>query len=192
MLDAEQALDQEAARANMEWRPVEMAPNLEISSCGDLRHRGGRRLRGYISCDGYIAYCFRLPSGKKIHRSAHYLVAVTFLGPPDPLRNQVAHNNGSRLDNRPENLRWASPLENQRDRQLHGTASVGTNNGRAKITDQDVRDIRIEYRKIKRRGSGRNVAELEVRYGLHRATIVSIAKGRSWKHLPMPSEALGM
>lgn len=178
----------------IEWRPLSSAPNLEISDCGDLRFaESGRRLRGYINSDGYLAYKFRNPSGSPVHRLAHRLVAEAFLDPPSPGQDQIAHKNGSRLDNRPVNLRWDNALGNQRDRFDHGTSSQGEANGRSKITESDVLDIRREYRLIKRPGSGRKVSELDNRYGLNRTTIVSIATGKSWAHVPMPTEAaLGM
>ncbi|WP_366465998.1 HNH endonuclease [Paracoccus methylarcula] len=116
-------------------------------------------------------------------RFAHRLVAFAFLPDPLPEQTQVAHRDGSRLHCHWQNLRWSTPLENHDDRRRHGTGPVGERNPKAKLTEDDVRRIRREYRLIKIPGSGRSVSELENAYGVHRATICSIANGRSWKHV---------
>lgn len=162
----------------MKWRPIPGTP-YEISECGDVRHcKTLRRLRGYINTDGYLAYHI----GRK-HALAHVLVARAYLPEPQAGQTQVAHKNGSRLLCHWENLRWSTPLENHQDRRIHGTGPIGERNPRAKITAADVRYIRTEYRRIKTPASGRKVTELEQRFGLHRATILDIAKGRSWTHV---------
>lgn len=83
-------------------------------------------------------------------------------------------------------MEWR-PAANQADKVIHGTNVCGERNSHSKITAEDVVDIRREYRLIKLPGSGRSVAELDLRYGLHRSTIVGIATGKRWKHIPMPS-----
>lgn len=172
----------------MEWRPVAGFPGYEVSECGDLRRvETLARLRGYINTDGYLTYSIRDDAGVKRHVLAHRIVALAFIGGPPFSGMQVAHSNGSRINSHWRNLRWATPLENHEDRRLHGTGPVGERNPKAKITEQDVRVIRREYRKIKVPGSGRSVTELEEAYGLHRATIVDIAQGRTWTHVPMES-----
>lgn len=39
-------------------------------------------------------------------------------------------------------VRWDTPLGNQRDRQRHGTHNKGERNGRARFTEDDIREIR--------------------------------------------------
>ncbi len=171
----------------MVWRVIEDYPGFEVSECGDVRRVStGARLRGFIDADGYVRYSLTDQGGTKKARPAHQLVALAFLGPKPSPKHEVAHNNGSRLNCHYSNLRWALPVENHADRFVHRTASVGARNGRAKITESDVHAIRRDYRLIKQPGSGRRVEELERRYGLHRATIIDIARGRSWSHIPLP------
>ncbi|MEL7398026.1 MAG: HNH endonuclease [Pseudomonadota bacterium] len=170
----------------MQWRVYRAAPQYEVSEHGDVRNRKTlTRLKGYINCDGYIVYRVLCEDGRKREKPCHCIVAETYLGPCPGDGFQVAHADGSRLNNHPSNLRWSRPKENHQDRRVHGTGPVGERNPKAKITERDVRSIRLEYRKIKARNSGRRVEELEEKYGLHRETILNIAMGRSWKHVSM-------
>lgn len=173
----------------LRWATCPRFPNYEVSECGDLRRAGvGTRIKGYITCDGYIAYRIRGLDGARCEATAHTLVLEAFVGPRPSPTHQGAHCDGSRLNNSFANLRWATPSENQGDRARHGTNPAGERNGRAKICASDVRLIRSEYRRIKASGRSRSVTELEEKFGLHRATIVSIATGRSWRHIPMTKE----
>lgn len=47
------------------------------------------------------------------HLWFHILVCTAFHGPRPSPRHQVDHINRDRWDNRPENLRWVTPHENQ-------------------------------------------------------------------------------
>jgi hypothetical protein len=69
------------------------------------------------------------PVGKKylavaltggVQRKVHLLVLEAFIG-PRPEGHQGAHENGNKLDNRLDNLRWKTPGENNRDKRRHGT-----------------------------------------------------------------------
>lgn len=179
----------------MEWRVCDRFPEYEISEWGDLRrivaapHRSvGDRPRGYIDADGYLRYAFKLPDGSKANATAYRLVAEAFIGPAPTEAHEVAHRNGSRACAHYSELRWATRAENHADMLVHGTApSVGERNPKAKITERDVIEIRREYRAIKNSRGARKVTELEARYGLHRATVISIARGKSWQHIPMES-----
>lgn len=180
----------------MEWRLVPGWPRYEVSECGDLRSarpdaKGRRRrFRGYVDIDGYLRYALRRGDGSATGVPAHRLVAEAFIGPAPSPRHEVAHCNGSRVACHYKLLRWALRRENHADIQAHETSLKGERNGRAKITEADVRAIRREYRRIKAPGSGRSVAELDDRFGLCRATIIDIAKGNSWRHVPFEEEEL--
>ncbi len=178
----------------MDWRRCAEFPDYEVSESGDVRRLtssptrvAGWRLRGFVNSDGYLAYALLDPTGLKRAVTAHVLVATAFLGARPSSAHEVAHDNGSRVECHYRNLRWATRKENHSDIQVHGTALKGVKNGRAKITEQDVTDIRREYVAIKNSRGTRSVAELDVRYGIHRATVLGIAKGKTWKHLPMPT-----
>lgn len=175
------------ASDQMEWRQCPNWPDYEVSDCGEMRRAGhvanqpGRRLRGFIDVDGYIRFGVRKEDGTKTSVLAHRMVAEAFLGLAPSEDAQVAHNNGSRILNTPENLRWATCLENQQDRAIHNTHPIGSRNPKAKLTDDDVRYIRRRYREIKEQRG--DVAELDRKFGMCRTQIIRVARGQAWSHV---------
>lgn len=59
----------------------------------------------------------------------------------------VAHNDGTRTNNRPENLRWATRQENHADKVIHGTQLRGDDLWFTKVSDAKVREIRADLSK---------------------------------------------
>lgn len=181
-----------SAAHTMEWRRCPRFPDHEVSEWGDVRRATaskqrsvGDRPRGFIDSDGYLRYRLMTPGGE-VTVTAYRLVAEAFIGPAPSDQYEVAHNNGSRTCAYYRELRWALRAENHADMQVHGTSTTrGERNPKAKITAADVPVIRREYREIKNSRGKRCVAELENRFGLHRSTIISIARGKSWSHVPM-------
>lgn len=171
----------------MEWRRCADFPDYEVSECGDVRRSvasrtriTGARLRGFVDGDGYLRYALIDADGSKRTVIAHRLVAEAFIGPAPSDRYEIAHNNGSRVSCHYRDLRWATRKENDDDTIVHGTARAGINNGNAKLTEQDVRDIRRIYREIKNRERSGKISDLAREYGIHHATLVQIATGKSW------------
>lgn len=85
-------------------------------------------------------------------------------------------------------MRWALRKENHADIQIHGTSLKGTKNGRAKLNDDDVIDIRRKFNLIKLRQAPGKISDLAAEYGIHHATLIHVAKGKTWKHIPMEIE----
>src|SRR3546814_16009402 len=87
-----------------------------------------------------------------------------FVGPrPDGM--EVAHNDGDPLNNRLENLRYATPAENTDDKLKHGTLLRGNAVGTAKLTVGDVRFIRQMRGKIRGSELARRFRSEERRVG---------------------------
>lgn len=85
-------------------------PGYYITDTGDVYSRmTGRikKLKPWITKNGYKQ--IRLIHG--VHKSIHRLVAEIFISNPKNKR-EVNHKNGNKIDNRVENLEWATPSEN--------------------------------------------------------------------------------
>lgn len=158
----------------------------EVSSEGRVRSwhsKGNRGVRapvptilkplprnGYAKCDIYY------PDGM-LPRSVHGLVAEVFIG-PRPEGMQVCHNDGDRRNNAASNLRYDTPSANNADKVAHGTALLGERHHKARLTEEQVYEIRAAVD----RGVGR--AELAQIYGVGKHHINSIGRRQAWAWLP--------
>lgn len=115
------------------WAPIAGYPEYEISDTATVRrvvsvgHGAGvgKVIKASVSNSGYM----QLHLGKKNQRRGHFLhrlVCRAFHGEPPTDKHWVAHNDGDRLNNCAENLRWATPAENQADKKAHGTCYRGS------------------------------------------------------------------
>lgn len=109
---------------------------------------------------------------------AHRLALRIAVGPPDPPDAEAAHAPREVCGNRhcvaPAHLRWATKAENQADRWADGTHNRGDRDGRAKLTWDDVREIR------EKAALGASNRVLGKEYGIDHSQICRIAAGRAW------------
>jgi len=139
-----------------EWREIKTCP----TACGHLR---------FTACEG---------SGKEKSVMAHRFVMEVFVG-PCPVGTQCCHNNGNPADNRVENLRWDTQLNNIADRDRHGTTAhqKGERHGGAKLTESDVLDIRARY------AAGERGISIAASYGVSKGTVSRVALRQNWAHV---------
>lgn len=143
----------------------------EISIDGRIWSRiTGKWLAPYVSRIGYKS--IKLPYGEgRRSCSVHRLVALAWVANPSNLP-EVNHIDGDKLNNHASNLEWCSRSYN-----LKHAVGLGlmTNNGPiSKLSDNDVRDIRV---------SDETNGVLATRYKVSRPYIVAIRKGRMPKKL---------
>lgn len=74
----------------------------------------------------------------------------------------------------PEHLREGTPMENQRQRVLDGTDNRGEQHGNSKLTEEQVRAIRIDTR------TQRVIAE---EYGVGQSLISDVKTRKKWSHV---------
>ena len=153
-----------------EWRPVlGTLGYYSVSSLGRVSRNAsgigtfpGRILRPTL-CDGYLIVGFGL-DGYKLSRFVHQLVCEVFHGPrPDGM--EVRHLDGSRDNNRAENLCWGTPSENRQDMLRHGTST-------RKLTDAQAEAIRHDPR------AGPKIA---AEYGVSIMTVSRIKRGVAYR-----------
>jgi hypothetical protein len=176
------------------WLPVVGWEGLyEVSDQGRVRsldrvttsrYRSAQRRKGAIlkekinhNRSGYRQVV--LSNGEVLYVYVHRLVLEAFVGPcPDGM--QCAHGDGDTSNNRLGNLRWTTDSDNKADKILHGTASVGERNGAAKLSEADIQAIRVAYKRDSYHKS--NALELAERYAITRGHLLSVVKGKAWKH----------
>lgn len=105
---------------------------------------------------------------------AHRYVCQVVNGEPADQSMDCCHNCGNPKCVNPRHLRWGTRTENMADKLVHGTHNRGERNGRAKISDDDVRTIRA---------SDLDRSELSKKYGLAKTTVVNILRRKTWKHV---------
>ncbi|WP_320537698.1 HNH endonuclease [Pseudarthrobacter sp. IC2-21] len=153
-----------------EWRPTRF-PGYWVSSLARVRGprgtilkqtRGGGETRSY-----YFVQC-----GARNTRQVHWLVCEAFHGPrPDGML--AAHNDGNSFNNLPENLRWATPTENQADRRMHGRLKSGSDHPQSKLTEMQVGEIRGQVP-----GPYGTLERLAREFGVSPTTIARIRDGK--------------
>jgi hypothetical protein len=172
------------APAEEEWRDIpEYKGRYQASSHGrirsvarivracNLRYWRPSRILSARPVFGYptVTVCV---GGKRKQLLVHRAVCAAFHGPAPSGKRVVAHADGSRTNNRPENLRWATYSENQYDKVAHGRSPL------PKVIDEaTAREI------ISRLNGGETQKAIAESMGLKRWTVQHIRLGRSWKSL---------
>lgn len=118
----------------------------------------------------YLRVCL---SNIKSHWYRCHLVVLTCFRGPRPDGMQGRHLNGNCQDNRLDNLVWGTPVENMADKLAHGRSPRGNGTNKAKLTEDQVREIRalqgIEIARI-----------VAARYGVSLVCIYNIWNRKRW------------
>lgn len=143
--------------------------------CGQLPCRGriispGRHTNHYLFFNAHL-------KSKKHPTLVHRAVCSAFHGPPPAPGYHACHKNGSRTDNRPENLMWATRKENESHKIAHGTLTLGERNGMAVLTADQVREIRCKS------ADGIKPRFLAREYSITAAHVGAIKRRKAWQHI---------
>lgn len=169
---------------NIEWRSLHWLLGYEISENGDVRRThatdgspAGTILAGSL-CNGYRRHNLKFEGKFRTFRT-HRLVCEAWYGPPPSEEAHAAHNDGDRQNNHFSNLRWATALENARDRIKHGTNCAGQSNPAAKLTPAEVQAIRNAFT-----GQRGQPTKLSRAFNVSKTTIRNIVKSKNWREMP--------
>ncbi len=115
--------------------------------------------------------------GKGGHKvwGVHQLVLRAFVGLPLS-GMECRHINGSRKDNRLENLQWGTKKENAEDRVRHDTQAKGETHGASKLKEADIEKIHQMY------AAGGTYDSISSECSVNRITIFHVIHGMTWKH----------
>lgn len=179
--------------ADEKWLPVPGFDGYyEVSDMGRFRRvmpgRGAQAMRsvsvGRRSAKGYavVELC---RADKKERFFAHQLVARAFLGGPPTAHHCVNHIDAIKTNNAVSNLEWVTRAENNAHAAELGLLRPrrGVANGRAKLTERNVMEIRA----LKGRATQREIAKT---FGVTRTIVQRIHQGKAWKSLSTQPEDL--
>lgn len=138
-----------------------------------------RRIDGAMSAGYRLVKIMR--HGKQVTTGAHRLVWRHFEG-KIPVGLTINHKNGNRADNRPSNLELAT-YSDQQQHSMHVLKTAkcvnqdGEKNHAAKLTEQDVRRIRLL------RANGMKLREIGEVYGIGYKAVSKIVLRQRWAHV---------
>lgn len=161
-------------------KPIKDFPKYLISDKGIIYSLYSNKTMkpGYVEGDYLRVYLSK--HGKDYTKKIHRLVLEAFVGPcPDNM--ETCHNNGNKLDNRLENLRWDTHSHNARDSIKHGTFAglkVGENSNSHKLTENDVRVLISMYQT----GLFTQTTLVGI-FNIRHAQVSRIVNKQSWRHL---------
>ena len=140
-----------------------------VSSLGRVTSkRTSKILKQHINKQGRVGFATKIGgrNGSSICFKTHRLVAEAFLPNPE-MKLTVNHKDGNPLNNRVENLEWATHSENIQHAFDTGLIKPlrGSNNHSSKLTEAQVVFIRDSANRL----TVREIAEL---LGVHHCTVV--------------------
>ena len=143
-----------------------------------------KELRPALSPDGYLKTMLVKDDGSYHTDRVHCFVAWAYLGPvPDGM--EINHINGVKTDNSPSNLEYVTHSQNIKHAFDTGLATParGELNGMAKLTDEEVAEIRRHARESPTRYYGRKL--LAAKFKVSEAHIKDIVTKRRnlWPHI---------
>lgn len=132
-------------------------------ACGKMKYS-----RVYLQESGRIEECY-----------VHHLVLLAFVGPrPDGM--EAIHKNDMQSDNRAENLKWGTHIENCALRRTNGK-----DDKRRVLNDEAVKWIRANRGKV----TYREMAKI---LKVSRSAVISAGTGVTWKHVKdLPDDCSG-
>ena len=139
----------------------------KVTPCGKVLNHDGN-----ISVHKSTGYYRLYYKGKSLY--VHRLVALRYLGDPKGLH--VNHKDGNKLNNKISNLEYVTRAGNAKHAHATGLIQAGgESNGRAKVTEDLVREIRSR--------EGECTKQLAKEFGISRSNVYAIINRETWKEV---------
>lgn len=137
----------------------------------------GRVMKPSSHRSGHKRIVFRRDDKPETHQ-VHKLVMMAFVG-ECPEGMEICHNNGDPANNYLYNLRYDTHANNVRDQERHGTRNPakGEDSGSAKLTEEDVKQIRQRF------DSGEMQKSIHKDFSVGKTTINSVCRRKTWPHV---------
>jgi hypothetical protein len=120
--------------------------------------------------DGYGHFGVAASLPRKAHRVSYEMFCEEI-----PAGKIICH----RCDNpscvNPDHLFVGSHADNSRDRDDKGRQALGRRNGKSRLSEDDIPEIRASS--LSERATAKQ-------FGVHRGTVNAIKSGRTWSHVP--------
>lgn len=180
-----------------EWRLIPGCEWYEASSLGRVRsidhvthciQKGrprsvrykGRVLSSKPDHTGYVYFSRGKRGGGKFLVSR--AVCLAFHGPAPTSLHEAAHLDGKTLNNREDNLCWATHLENEGHKRIHCTLPEGDNHHNAKLKSSDIDLIFDRYIR------GEKLPALATYFGVSDSLINNVLRRKAWRHIRISPE----
>lgn len=179
---------EEAAQASLKYRATRLADSMSAHGdsleeskivcdnyigcpSGNIYNRHGHKMIGAVGRDGYLHV---LLNGK--NKNVHRIIAETFIDNPNDYE-QVNHINGTKTDNRINNLEWCTRSHNLKHAYENGLEQkvTGEKHHNHKLTWDAVARIREAY------SNQKSISDLAKEYGVDRSTIHSVVSNETWR-----------
>lgn len=131
-----------------------------------------------LSRSGYL-YVSLKNKGAVRRFKIHRLVALAFI-PNSENKTTVNHKDGIKFNNCVENFEWQTQSENNYHAVNTGLSPTGTNRNTAKLTKEDVKFIRENY---KLRDSEFGAVAWARRFNVYPVTIRNVIQGKTYKNI---------
>lgn len=165
------------------WKPVKGYEGFyEVSNLGRVKSLDridslGRNHKGIIlrpnhNRHGYEYVCLR-KNGNKKFKNIHRIVAEAFIENPSELP-QVNHKDEDKTNNRVDNLEWCTAKYNMNYGDRNKKAGLSLRGANAKITEDDVREIRT----LSKKGVTQDV--LAEMFGISQTQVGRIIRYERW------------
>ena len=178
------------------WKPLSftgskgLRKKYAVSSIGRIASynegvlKDGQLLKGSVTT-GYKTLNLHLPAGGTIY--IHRAIARLFLKQPSLKHKFVIHKNHNKLDNRCNNLEWATEEKVSQHQQKSPAKlaykKVQANRDRGlRLTATQVRKIKAQLFNQKRRLTIQEIAD---KYSVSSMTMYRIKSGENWKRIDL-------